>query len=113
MTLAKSLTAPRGEGYFSAANMVLAISTINSAIARASIILPLLLKELFFTNYRSITIILKFTTRGINLTIYLEKARPRSKALLNTDDHVGFMHYFKYFRLKQDNISYPAGVTIA
>jgi hypothetical protein len=51
MTLAKSLTAPRGEGYFSAANMVLAISATNSAIARTSIILTLLLKELFFTKY--------------------------------------------------------------
>ena len=36
MTLAKSLTAvPRGDGYFSAANVALAISAINSAIARS------------------------------------------------------------------------------
>ena len=40
-----------------------------------------------------------------NITIYLEKARPRSKALHNTEDHIGFMHYFKYFRLRQDNIA--------
>jgi len=40
-----------------------------------------------------------------NITIYLEKARYRSKAFLNADDHVDFTHYFKYFCLKQDNIS--------
>jgi hypothetical protein len=59
MTLAKSLTAPRGYGYFSAANMVLAISTINSAIARTSIILTLLSKDIFFTNYQKTSLILQ------------------------------------------------------
>jgi hypothetical protein len=58
MILAKSLTAPRGKGYLSAANMALVISAINSATARASIILYLLLKDLFFTNYQKTLLIL-------------------------------------------------------
>jgi hypothetical protein len=57
ITLAKSLTAPRGEGYFSAANDALVSRVINIAVHRDSIILPLLPRGLiisFFTTYQKI-----------------------------------------------------------
>jgi len=96
MTLAKSLTAvPRGEGYLSAAKMVPAVSAINSAIARANIILHLLPKDFIFTNYQKTSLILLFNY-GANITSYLEKARHRSlyysilfKNFLSCDSKLG------------------------
>jgi hypothetical protein len=51
------LTAPRGDGYFSAENEALVNRVINIAVQRGSIILPLLPGGLiisFFTTYQKI-----------------------------------------------------------
>jgi hypothetical protein len=108
--LAKSLTAPRGAGYFSAANAATLDSAKNSAIQRVNIIIPLLGKDLiilFFTNYRLIFPIFIFRTE-LEYNNLFRKSKLPIIALLNTDDHACFMHYFKYFQLKWDNISYSA-----